>query len=123
MDAIEHLRNIIETNDLNKAQIAKEIGMSKERFHYFLNYAKTCDVTTYAKIRRSIEAKGIRVDDLDTLSIPAMAAHINTEASKLIADSIQALADGILTENEKEIINNSISRMITELKQLKEKLQ
>lgn len=123
MDAIEHLRNIIETNDLNKAQIAKEIGMSKERFHYFLNYGKTCDVNLYAKIRRSIEAKGVRVDDLDTLSIPAMAAHINTEASKLIADSIQALTDGILTENEKELLENSISRMVTELQILRGKLQ
>jgi Zn-dependent peptidase ImmA (M78 family) len=123
MDAIEHIRNIIDTHDLNKAQIAKEIGMSKERFHYFLNYAKTCDVTTYAKIRRVIEAKGVRVDDLDTLSIPAMAAHINTESSKLIADCIQALTDGILTENEKNILLNSISRMITELNLLREKLQ
>lgn len=122
MDAIEHLKNLIDTHDIPKAQIAKEIGMSKQQFHYFLNVAKTCDVTTYAKIRRAIEDRGIRVDELDTLSITGLAAHVNTEASKLISDCIQAMEDGILTEDEKNIIRTSVDTMIEQLNIVRGKL-
>ena len=122
MDTIERLKNLIESHDLNKAQIAKECGMSKERFHYFLNYGKTCDVGLYAKIRKSIEKHGIQVDDLDTMSITGLAAHVNSEASKLISDCIQSLEDGILTEEEKHHIKQNIDAMVVELKTLRAKL-
>ena len=122
MDAILKLKNLIESHDLNKAQIAAEIGWSKERFHYFLNYGKTCDVDTYAKIRRAIENKGVRVDELDTMSIMGLAAHVNNLSSKLIVEVIQAVEDSCLTESEKYLLRSSIDKMIAELNELKKKL-
>ena len=122
MDTIGKLKNLIETNDLNKSQIASEIGWSRERFHHFLNYGKSCDIDTYSKIRRAIENKGVRVDELDTMSIMGLAAHVNNLSSKLIVEVIQAVEDSCLTESEKYLLRSSIDKMIAELNELKKKL-
>jgi hypothetical protein len=56
------------------------------------------------------------------MSITGLAAHVNSEASKLISDCIQSLEDGILTEDEKQTIKQNIDIRIVELKILRSKL-
>ena len=122
MDAFEHLRHTIEANDLNKAQLARAIGWSKERLHYLLTYGKSIDQVTYSKLRRAIEDNGIRVDDLDTMSITGLAAHVNSEACHLVQECIQSLTDGVLTPQEKDQLQSGIAKMVTDLNALREKL-
>ena len=122
MDTIERLKTLIDEHDLNCAEIAREIGFSKERFHYLLNNAKSCPIDVYAKIRRAIENRGVRVDDLDTMSITGLAAYLNSEASKLVEECIRAMEDGCISTDEKMILKSAVVKMRTDLDALMEKL-
>ncbi len=122
MDTLSYLKQLIEEHDLNKSELARELGIPKEKFHYWLTYGKTCDIERYAKLRRSLENRGIRVDDLDTMSITGLAAYVNNEAGRLVMECIQSLADGCITEEEKHILRQTIVRMREDLAKLEERL-
>lgn len=72
--------------------------------------------------KRALENRGIRVDDLDTMSITGLAAYVNNEAGKLVMECIQSLADGCLSDEEKVILRSTITKMREDLLKLEEKL-
>ena len=122
MDTLSYLKQLIEEHDLNKSELARELGIPKEKFHYWLTYGKTCDLERYSKLRRALENRGIRVDDLDTMSVTGLAAYVNNEASKLVMECIQSLSDGCLSDEEKAILRKTIGTMKEDLSKLEAKL-
>lgn len=122
MDTLSYLKQLIEEHDLNKSELARELGIPKEKFHYWLTYGKTCDLERYSKLRRALENRGIRVDDLDTMSITGLAAYVNNEAGKLVMECIQSLSDGCLSDEEKAVLRKTIGTMREDLKRLEDKL-
>ena len=122
MDTLSYLKQLIEEHDLNKSELARELGIPKEKFHYWLTYGKTCDLERYSKLRRALENRGIRVDDLDTMSVTGLAAYVNNEASKLVMECIQSLSDGCLSDEEKAILRKTFGTMKEDLSKLEAKL-
>ena len=122
METLSYLKQLIEEHDLNKSELARELGIPKEKFHYWLTYGKTCDLERYSKLRRALENRGIRVDDLDTMSVTGLAAYVNNEASKLVMECIQSLSDGCLSDEEKAILRKTIGTMKEDLSKLEAKL-
>ena len=122
MDTLSYLKQLIEEHDPNKSELARELGIPKEKFHYWLTYGKTCDLERYSKLRRALENRGIRVDDLDTMSVTGLAAYVNNEASKLVMECIQSLSDGCLSDEEKAILRKTIGTMKEDLSKLEAKL-
>lgn len=111
MNEITKIKAAIEQFGIHKADIAEEIGWSRQRFHAFLEHGKRVDIADYLAIRKAIEDRGGRIDGTETMSVVGLAQNLLKQLVDFYGEITDEVDAETISERDLRIVKIAFSRI------------
>ena len=111
MNEITKIKAAIEQFGIHKADIAEEIGWSRQRFHAFLEHGKRVDIADYLAIRKANEDRGGRIDGTETMSVVGLAMNLLNQLVDFYGEIIDEVDAETISDRDIRMIKVTFSRI------------